>query len=237
MNTHDKLKEALKIYEDDFAKNAIKIGHGKKYGTVNQRLKAFRRYFPDAAITTEVIKNEKIKVKNLETEVVVLKCSISVDDRLISTGIAEEFREGSAPVNLTSFWEVCETSAIGRSLANLGFSGQEFASYEEIKIAETKKKTMEEVPKSETTVEFTKSEEGKPIARVTLSQSDILEGLKSFALAIDQAKHIGHLSRTVAEHKKFLDILDEESKQKAREIYSLKETKINTLQKGRIIHE
>jgi hypothetical protein len=237
MNTQDKLKAAVKIYEDDFNKNAIEVRGGKKYGTVNQRLKAFRHYFPDASITTDVIKNEKIKVKNLETEVVVMKCSISVDDRLISTGIAEEFREGSAPVNLTSFWEVCETSAIGRSLANLGFSGQEFASYEEIKIAETKKKTLEETPRGDTTVEFTKSEEGKPIARVTLSQSDKLWGLKKFAYAIDQAKHIGHLSRTVAEHKKFLDILDEESKQKAREIYLAKEKDINTLKEGKIIHE
>ena len=65
MNTQDKLKAAIAVYEKDFQKNAMTVRGGKKYGTVNQSLKAFRMYFPDASITTEVIKNEKIKVKNL----------------------------------------------------------------------------------------------------------------------------------------------------------------------------
>ena len=36
-----------------------------------------------------------------------MKCTISLDGQVISTGIAEEFREGSSPVNVTSFWENC----------------------------------------------------------------------------------------------------------------------------------
>lgn len=219
MNTQDKLKAAIAVYEKDFQKNAMTVRGGKKYGTVNQRLKAFRMYFPDASITTEVIKNEKIKVKNLETEVVVMKCSISVDDKLISTGIAEEFREGSAPVNLTSFWEVCETSAIGRSLANLGFSGQEFASYDEIQIAEAKSQTINSSGK--------KAENPK----------DELLSLHEFTAAIDQAKRSYHLDEIVTKFKSWLQSLSEEDVKTARSIYNKKKEELNTMKEGKHLHE
>lgn len=219
MNTQDKLKAAIAVYEKDFQKNAMTVRGGKKYGTVNQRLKAFRMYFPDASITTEVIKNEKIKVKNLETEVVVMKCSISVDDKLISTGIAEEFREGSAPVNLTSFWEVCETSAIGRSLANLGFSGQEFASYDEIQIAEAKSQTINSSGK--------KAENPK----------DELLSLHEFTAAIDQAKRSYHLDEIVTKFKSWLQSLSEEDVKTARSIYNKKKEELNTIKEGKHLHE
>ena len=219
MNTQDKLKAAIAIYEKDFQKNAMTVRGGKKYGTVNQRLKAFRMYFPDASITTEVIKNEKIKVKNLETEVVVMKCSISVDDKLISTGIAEEFREGSAPVNLTSFWEVCETSAIGRSLANLGFSGQEFASYDEIQIAEAKSQTI--------------SSSGKKADK----PKDELLSLHEFTAAVDQAQRSYHLDEIVTKYKSWLQSLSEEDVKTARSIYNKKKEELNTMKEGKHLHE
>ena len=66
MQTQEKLKLAVAAYEKDFDKNGITVRGGKKYGTVNQRLKAFRTYFPDASITTDVIKNERVQVKNLK---------------------------------------------------------------------------------------------------------------------------------------------------------------------------
>jgi len=218
MNTQDKLKAAIAVYEKDFQKNAMTVRGGKKYGTVNQRLKAFRMYFPDAAITVDVVKNDKVKVKNLETEVVVMKCSIAIDGKTVSTGIAEEFREGSAPVNLTSFWEVCETSAIGRSLANLGFSGQEFASYDEIQIAEAKSQTINS---SGTTVDkFIK-----------------LNKFTEFTAAIDRAKQDGHLAETATKFKSWLDSLNGEEKEKARSIYLNKQKELSELKKGKHLHE
>lgn len=212
MNTQDKLKAAIAVYEKDFQKNAMTVRGGKKYGTVNQRLKAFRMYFPDAAITVDVVKNDKVKVKNLETEVVVMKCSIAIDGKTVSTGIAEEFREGSAPVNLTSFWEVCETSAIGRSLANLGFSGQEFASYDEIQIAEAKSQTIN-------------------------SSGTTADKFTEFTAAIDQAKHIGHLTQTASKFKDWINGLNEEDKNKARSIYNNKQKQMNELKEGKHLHE
>lgn len=212
MNNQDKLKAAIAAYEHDFSKNAIAVRGGKKYGTVNQRLKAFRTYFPDASITTEVIKNEKIKVKNLETEVVVMKCSISLDNRLVATGIAEEFREGSAPVNLTSFWEVCETSAIGRCLANLGFSGQEFASYDEIQIAEAKSQAIS-------------------------SSGTTADKFADFSAAVDQAKRSYNLNEVATKFKSWLDSLNETDKEKARSIYNTKLNQLNQLKEGKYLHE
>jgi len=212
MNNQDKLKAAIAVYEKDFQKNAMTVRGGKKYGTVNQRLKAFRMYFPDAAITVDVVKNDKVKVKNLETEVVVMKCSISIDGKVVSTGIAEEFREGSAPVNLTSFWEVCETSAIGRSLANLGFSGQEFASYDEIQIAEAKSQTIQ-------------------------NSGTTADKFKEFTAAVDQAQRSYHLNEVVTKFKSWLESLSEEDKNKARSIYNKKEQQMNELKKGKHLHE
>jgi len=212
MNNQDKLKAAIAVYEKDFQKNAMTVRGGKKYGTVNQRLKAFRMYFPDASITVDVVKNDKVKVKNLETEVVVMKCSISIDGKVVSTGIAEEFREGSAPVNLTSFWEVCETSAIGRSLANLGFSGQEFASYDEIQIAEAKSQTIS-------------------------SSGTTADKFEEFTAAINQAKQEGHLAETATRFKDWINSLNDADKNKARLIWSNKKTELNELKKGKHLHE
>lgn len=212
MKTQDKLKAALAAYEKDYKENAIQVRGGKKYGTVNQRLKAFRTYFPDASVTIDVVKNERVKVKNLETEVVVMKCSISIDGKVISTGIAEEFREGSSPVNLTSFWENCETSAIGRSLANLGFSGQEFASYNEIQIAEAKSQTIQ-------------------------NSGTTADKFKEFTAAVDQAQRSYHLNEVVTKFKSWLESLSEEDKNKARSIYNKKEQQMNELKKGKHLHE
>ena len=212
MNNQDKLKAALAAYEKDYKENAIQVRGGKKYGTVNQRLKAFRTYFPDASVTIDVVKNERVKVKNLETEVVVMKCSISIDGKVISTGIAEEFREGSSPVNLTSFWENCETSAIGRSLANLGFSGQEFASYNEIQIAEAKSQTIQ-------------------------NSGTTADKFTEFTAAVDQAKRSYHLDEVVTKFKPWLTSLNEEDKNKARSIYQNKQNKLNELKEGKHLHE
>lgn len=54
----------------------------------------------------------------------VFKAELWVGDQLISTGWAEEIR-GQGNVNKTSHVENCETSAIGRALANAGVAGSD----------------------------------------------------------------------------------------------------------------
>lgn len=106
----------------------VKI-HGKEYLTVAKRVSNFRA-------------NEKYQNYSLETNVVelddqkvVMKASISNENgRVIATGHAEEKR-ASSQINKTSALENCETSAIGRALASLGFGGTEFASANEVENA------------------------------------------------------------------------------------------------------
>ena len=118
-------------------------------------------------------------------------------------------------VNATSHIENCETSAIGRALANLGFGGTEFASVEEIDIAKAKNQALE--PGAATG--------GYP------------PKFKNFYDAISNCNHIGHMARTATEHSYFLDNLNEDEKLIAREIYNNRHTEISNLKEGKHINE
>lgn len=97
---------------------------GKEYVEVNQRIKAFRKLYPEGTIETELISNED--------GVCVFKASIysdknvyppviqrQIDRKLLATGHAYE-KENSTFINKTSYIENCETSAVGRALGMLG---------------------------------------------------------------------------------------------------------------------
>jgi hypothetical protein len=97
---------------------------GKEYKTVALRVQEFRELYKDFALVTDIIQ--------LDQEQCVIKASVLTDkDRVIATGIAQEFRKASQ-INGTSYVENCETSAIGRALSALGLGGQEFASANEV---------------------------------------------------------------------------------------------------------
>ena len=55
----------------------------------------------------------------------VFKAELWVGDLLIATGWAEETR-GEGHVNRTSHFENCETSSLGRALANAGLAGSDY---------------------------------------------------------------------------------------------------------------
>jgi hypothetical protein len=57
-------------------------------------------------------------------DICVMRAELWLGEMLISTGYAEEVR-GSGNVNRTSHVENCETSAIGRALANCGMAGSD----------------------------------------------------------------------------------------------------------------
>ncbi len=99
--------------------------HGKEYKTVALRVDEFRKKYEDewAIITKVAYRDDKIVV--MEADI------LNKEDRVIATGFAEELRDASM-INRTSALENCETSAIGRALANLGFGGGEYASADEV---------------------------------------------------------------------------------------------------------
>ena len=102
---------------------------GKEYSTVAKRVHDFRNdpRFLDWQILTEPV--------HIGEEAVVFKATVyNFEGRPIASGHAEEIRAGSK-INRTSAVENCETSAIGRALANLGLAGTHFASAEEVQQA------------------------------------------------------------------------------------------------------
>jgi hypothetical protein len=86
------------------------------YETVESRLEKFWKEFPDGRISTEL--------EVCEAHRYVIKAYLYrtyLDQVAYSTGFAEE-KDSDRGVNATSALENCETSAIGRALANAGFA-------------------------------------------------------------------------------------------------------------------
>lgn len=95
------------------------------YVEVAERIRAFYEKYPAGSIQTEMVK--------LEGDLVIFRAAAfrDAEDPHPTTGWAYE-RQGSSPVNKTSFVENCETSAVGRALANLSFAGTRRPSREEM---------------------------------------------------------------------------------------------------------
>ena len=99
--------------------------HGKDYKTVAKRVDEFRsEHKSELSIITSLVDRD-------ENTVVMKAEIIDKDGRTIATGYAEEHRTASQ-INRTSALENCETSAIGRALANFGLGGGEYASADEV---------------------------------------------------------------------------------------------------------
>src|ERR1700676_4993911 len=107
-------------------------GETRQYETVASRLMRFREKYPTADIMTSIIE--------LNDEKVIMRCEISMsfesnpgfEWHTVSRGHAEEYR-CDGEINQTSALENCETSALGRALAFLGFgSANSIASAEEV---------------------------------------------------------------------------------------------------------
>lgn len=118
----------------------VKI-HGKEYTTVVERINDFRNdeRFEGWAIETDIISND---IENC-----IIKATIKDSTgKIVGTGLAHEV-QGSTNINKTSHVENCETSAIGRALANIGKAGTEYASANEVSDAIIKQKVEEATDK------------------------------------------------------------------------------------------
>lgn len=101
----------------------------KDYVEVNVRIEKFYEKYPDGSIQTEIT--------HLDNDKVIIKAYAYRDreDTKPATGHAME-KEGSSFINKTSHIENCETSAVGRALAILGFEVKKsVASKEEVENA------------------------------------------------------------------------------------------------------
>ena len=99
------------------------------YVQVNERIEKFYEQYPDGSIQTEI--------QSIVDGVVIIKAYAYRDreDPRPATGHAYE-KENSSFINKTSYIENCETSAVGRALAMLGFEiKKSIASKEEVENA------------------------------------------------------------------------------------------------------
>lgn len=100
--------------------------HGKEYKTVAERVNEFHSddRFQDWSIETEIVSMEN-------GECVIKAFAKDAEGRIRGTGLAHEVKN-AGNINKTSHVENCETSAIGRALANIGLAGTEYASANEV---------------------------------------------------------------------------------------------------------
>ncbi len=129
-NQNDLLQQAIAEL-----KNSPRVDiKGKSYTQVSTRINIFRKYFPTASIETLITYNDDIRV--------IIQTKISLNDRVIATGYAEEVRGDGNYINQTSAVENCETSSIGRALSNPGLGGSEYASANELENALAKQEQI-----------------------------------------------------------------------------------------------
>lgn len=132
----------------DYSKNSKEK---KEYYTVATRHNHFAQHFPEHRINTDLVEtlcNDKQ---------VATKTTIFIGEEPYATGLAmEKFDFGF--VNKTSALENCETSSLGRALANFGLHGSEFSSADELAnaIINQKDSIKEQIKKQTNQTKLTK---------------------------------------------------------------------------------
>ena len=118
------------------------------YETVEDRLKKFWKDNPDARINTEIAHiTEDGTCVTIRAEVF----KNEQDARPVATGIAQETKGQGGFANADAWMENCETSAIGRALANWKYQGSDKArpSREEMSKVQVEKKPVKKPTKQE----------------------------------------------------------------------------------------
>jgi hypothetical protein len=131
------------------------------YVQVNERIEKFYDKYPDGSIQTEI-------VSNANGEIIIKAYAYkNQEDKHPTTGHAME-KEGSSFINKTSHIENCETSAVGRALAMMGFEiKKSVASKEEVENAKLQQEELaklidkNKVASIKSLLEKTKSDEKK----------------------------------------------------------------------------
>jgi hypothetical protein len=101
------------------------------YEPVALRLDRWLKLHPNGIVKTQLLSQPG-------ADICVFCAELWLDGQCVSTGHAEEVRNSNM-INKTSSMEVCETSAIGRALANAGMAGSDM----------TKRPSREEMGKSQ----------------------------------------------------------------------------------------
>ena len=155
------------------------------YAPVAERIRLFWEAFPNGRIVTRLVSRTE---HDVVFEARVYRCAD--DRRPAATGWAAE-REGDGDVNLVACLENTETSAVGRALANLGFTAaKERPSVEEMQKAARARSRLARPAAG--TPPLSPARAGGPDAR-QVSANVVADLLR----LVDRASHLGIRARRV----------------------------------------
>ena len=186
---------------------------GKDYVMVNERIKELKRLYPDYSIVTEI--------EHLEDKMCVVKAMIlDADGNPKATGHAYE-REGSTPINRTSFIENAETSAVGRAIGfmNIGIDTS-ICSAEELAIAISQQETPEQIAERKLNGEAVELPTGEDFAKAMKSAS-----AQQITMIKGIAERIGQPTDNICKKYKVKELGDLSPEQATEIIEKLKEAK------------
>jgi len=154
------------------------------YETVEERIRKFYEAHPDGRIITENLTTPEDR--SVSTWVVRASIYLTAGDQAAdlpkASGLAFEI-DGGAGANSTSALENAETSAIGRSLANGGWSGSRRASRSEMEKVERGRDWLA-MAEQTLSVEALRLLYGQ--AKASGASKDILEKIKDYADALQE---------------------------------------------------
>ena len=186
---------------------------GKDYVMVNERIKAFKELYPDYAIVTEI--------EHLGDGMCVIKAMVmDAEGNPKATGHAYE-KEGSSPINKTSYIENCETSAVGRALGFMGIGiDTSICSAEELAIAMSQQETPEQIAERKLNGEAVELPTGEDFAKAMKSAS-----AQQITMIKGIAERIGQPTDNICKKYKVKGLDDLTPEQATEIIEKLKEAK------------
>lgn len=186
---------------------------GKDYVMVNERIKAFKELYPDYAIVTEI--------EHLGDGMCVIKAMVmDAEGNPKATGHAYE-KEGSSPINKTSYIENCETSAVGRALGFMGIGiDTSICSAEELAIAISQQETPEQIAERKLNGESVELPTGEDFAKAMKSAST-----QQITMIKTICERIGQPTDNICKKYKVKELGDLSPEQATEIIEKLKEAK------------
>jgi hypothetical protein len=164
--------------------------HGKDYEMVSSRV---ARFIEDSKKDESFQYGIQTKLVKYEGDEVIVRASIQIfqpdsEPFEIGSGYAHE-EITSSGINSTAALEVCETSAIGRALASIGYAGTEYASADELVNALNRQPSQAPNPATQIRQEhFSGAIKATAIDEQTLTKLNFLPN--DLGLPKDQAKAI-----------------------------------------------